>query len=149
LANVEGIIDKELTQSDIRTLEKVSWLTTLISFHEDMFDHIIKLNILKFVIRLSDKKFPASIRSNAVLAISLLTYNEKLFAEIIDKGVTELIMGICNDDQQDLSVKEFSTLALVHFALNKKSITILIENGVLDLFQTFAEGKNNNINELI
>jgi hypothetical protein len=38
-------------------------------------------------------------------------------------------------------VKQYSTLALVHFALNEKSIQILIEKGVLELFDTF--GKEN------
>ena len=39
-----------LEASDIRTLEKLSWLVVLISYHEDMFDQIIKMNLLKFVI---------------------------------------------------------------------------------------------------
>jgi hypothetical protein len=48
-----------------------------------MFDHIIKINLLTFVIKISGKNYKSSIRSNAVLAISLLTYNENLFDEII------------------------------------------------------------------
>lgn len=60
-------------------LEKLSWLATLISFHEDMFDQIIKINLLQFVIKISHNSYPSPIRSNAVLAISLLTYNERLF----------------------------------------------------------------------
>ena len=66
-----------------------------------------------------------------MLAISLLTYNDKIFDEIIDKKVIDLILGICMDDQCELTVKEFSTLALVHFALNKKSINMLVEKGIL------------------
>lgn len=65
--------------SDMDILEKLSWLATLISFHEDMFDQIIKINLLQFVIKISNSSYPSPIRSNAVLAISLLTYNEKLF----------------------------------------------------------------------
>jgi len=90
--------EAELNPTDLRTLEKLSWLITLISYHEDMFDHIINLGVLKLVISLSDNKFPPVVRSNAVLAISLLTYNDKLFDEIIDKKVIELIMKICNED---------------------------------------------------
>mmetsp|Transcript_17153 Transcript_17153/g.26519 ORF Transcript_17153/g.26519 Transcript_17153/m.26519 type:complete len:94 (+) Transcript_17153:755-1036(+) len=83
--------------TDIRILEKLSWLATLISFQQDMFDHIIRLNLLQFVLKISDKKYPSSIRSNAVLAISLLTYNENLFDEIIRQGVIDLIMALCRD----------------------------------------------------
>lgn len=136
---------------DYRVIEKLSWLVTLISFHQDMFDHIIKLNLLEFILKISDSKFPSSIRSNAVLAISLLTYNEMLFDEIINKGVIDLIMALCRDQHQDLTVKQFSTLALVHFALSKKSINILIEKGVLELFDTFGQGddETGNVNEVI
>ena len=42
--------ERSLEASDIRTLEKLSWLIVLISYHEDMFDQIIKMNLLKFVI---------------------------------------------------------------------------------------------------
>ena len=62
-----------------------------------MFDHIIRLNILDFIIKITNSKFPSTIRSNAVLAISLLTYNENLFDEIIKKGVIELMMTLCKD----------------------------------------------------
>lgn len=122
----------------------------MISYHEDMFDHIIRMNLLKFVIQITDKRFPAPVQRNAVLAISLLTYNDKLFDEIIDKKVIDLILSICMDDSCELTVKEFSTLALVHFALNKKSINILVEKGILSLFDTFSEGSaKNNINVII
>ena len=62
-----------------------------------MFDHIIKLDLLKFVIDISKDKYKSEIRSNAVLAISMLTYNENLFQELIDKGVIDLIMNLCKD----------------------------------------------------
>ena len=103
-----------------------------------MFDHIIRLDLLKFIIKISAEKYPSSVRSNAVLAISLLTYNEKLFDEIINKGVIDLIMDLCRDQNQELEVRKYSTLALVHFALSKKSINILIQKGVLDLFDSFG-----------
>jgi hypothetical protein len=69
---------------DIRMLEKLSQLMTLISFYQDMFQDIVKLNLLAFIVKISDIKYTSSIRSNAVLAISMLTYNEKLFDEIIN-----------------------------------------------------------------
>lgn len=87
-----------------------------------MYDQIIKLGLLKFVIKITASRFPSKIRSNAVLAISLMTYNERLFDEIIEQEVIDLIMELCRDQNQEMEVKQFSTLALVHFALNEKSI---------------------------
>lgn len=113
-----------------------------------MFDHIIKINLLTFVIRISGKNYKSSIRSNAVLAISLLTYNENLFDEIINKGVIDLVMALCRDKTQDTIVKQYSTLALVHFALNRKSIKILIDKGVLGLFDAFS-GNVDDTNSMI
>lgn len=46
-------------------------------------------------------------------------------------------------------VKQFSTLALVHFALSEKSINILIKKGVLDLFDTFGSGQDDQMNLII
>lgn len=51
-------------------------------------------------------------------------------------------MAFCRDQNQDEKVQEYSTLALVHFALNKKSIKILIEKNVLGLFETFGRSKD-------
>ena len=51
-------------------------------------------------------------------------------------------MDLCKDATGDIQVKQFSTLALVHFALNKQSINILIEKGVMDLFNSFASIDN-------
>lgn len=90
------------------------------------------------MIKISGKNYKSSIRSNAVLAISLLTYNENLFDEIIKQGVIDLVMTLCRDKTQDTIVKQYSTLALVHFALNRKSIKILIDKGVLGLFDAFS-----------
>ena len=58
-------------------------------------------------------------------------------------------MQLCRDKNQDVVVKQFSTLALVHFALNPKSIKILIEKGVLNLFDTFGNSDTDSNNEVI
>ena len=83
--------------ADLRIIEKLSWLVCQISSHKDMYDLIIREKILPFIIKISDTKYPSAIRSNAVLAISLLTYNELLFDEIIKQGVIDLIMELCRD----------------------------------------------------
>ena len=70
-----------------------------------MFELIISLDLLQFILKLSEPAYPNKIRSNAVLAISLLTYNEKLFDEIIKQGVIDLIMALCRDRDQELQVR--------------------------------------------
>lgn len=77
-----------------------------------------------------------------MLAISLLTYHESLFEELISNGVIDLVMNLCMDAGGDLTVKSFSTLALVHFALSKQSINILIQKGIMDLFNSLGNIKN-------
>ena len=126
-------------------LEKLSTLATLISFHQDMDEHIKRINLLQFVIGITQQQYPSAIRSNAVLAISLLTYNENLFDDIIRCGVVDIVMQLCRDSDQELHVKQYSTLALVHFALNPKSIKILIDRGVLKLFDTFSSGSTQEV----
>ena len=92
-------------KEDMRILEKLSWMITLISYHHDMYKHIINLKLLQFILKISDSKYPDSIRSNAVLAISMLTYNENLFEEIIKEGVIDVIMALCRDPNQETTVK--------------------------------------------
>ena len=53
--------------------------------------------MLDFVLKMTNKKYSSNIRSNAVLAISLLTINEHLFGEIIKKGVIDIVMDLCRD----------------------------------------------------
>jgi len=119
---------------DDKTLTKLSWLTTLICYHNDMLEQIVQLRLLAFIIRLVDSKFNATIRSNAVLGISLLTYHETLFDELLQNGVIDLVMELSMDRTCDLSVKMNSTLALVHFALSKKSIKLLIDRNIMEIF---------------
>ena len=98
---MQGLLDSN-EHSDLRLLDKVSWLITLISFQKDMYDMILKLDLLKFIIQLCDKKFGDQIRSNAILSISLLTYNERIFDEIIKSDVVmDMIMDICKDQNEE------------------------------------------------
>jgi hypothetical protein len=117
---------------------KVSWMTALLSFYPDMIEEIIKLNLLDFIINLCSKQYSTEIRANAVLALSLLTYHDAMFDELLDKRVIDFVMALCKDTRDDIIVKEYSTLALVHFALNKRSINFLIDKGVMDLFNSFG-----------
>lgn len=43
--------------SDIRILEKLSWLATLIGYYEDMYDHIKRINLVQFVIKISQPPY--------------------------------------------------------------------------------------------
>lgn len=122
-------------------LEKISWMTTLICFYPDMIDQVIELNLLEFIIKLTSATvYRPEVRSNAVLALSLLTYHKQMFNELIKRKVIDIVMHLCKDSE--VQVQQFSTLALVHFALNKESITILIEKGVMDLFNSFGSINN-------
>lgn len=94
---------------------------------------------------ISGTQFNTNIRSNAVLALSLLTYHEMMFDELIRRGVIDLVMDLCKDGSVDIKVKQYSTLALVHFALNKQSINILISKDVMDLFNSFGSIDNGEI----
>jgi hypothetical protein len=73
-----------------------------------------------------------------VIALSLLTYHDGMFDELLEKRVIDFVMSLCKDTRDDIIVKEYSTLALVHFALNKRSINFLIDKGVMDLFNNFG-----------
>jgi hypothetical protein len=115
----------DIHECNSKTLDKISWLTTLICFYPDMIEEISELNLLSIILELCKSDFESKIRSNAVLALSLLTYHEKCFDVLINQGVIDLVMDLCQDN--DLDVKQFATLALVHFALNRQSINILIE----------------------
>ena len=118
-------------------------MVTLISFYtDDMLHLIIKTQLMKFIIKLVNEKYSVEIRSNAVLAISLLTYHETLFTELVNNNVIDMIMNLCMDPRLEISIKRFSTLALVHFALSGESINILLEKGVMDLFNALSSIDN-------
>jgi len=53
-----------------------------------------------------------------------------------------MVMNLCIKKDDDLQVKQFSTLALVHFALSKFSIKILIEKGIMTLFHSLGNIDN-------
>jgi len=86
-----------LDKIEERKLEKISHLTTLVAFHSDMLPNIISSNLLSFIIKLLDMNYSVTIRSNAVLAISLLTYHEVLFQELINNNVIDMVMDLCMD----------------------------------------------------
>jgi len=107
-----------LEKIEVSKLEKISHMTTLIAYHPDMLQRIIDTKMLAFIIKLMDPRYSVAIRSNAVLAISLLTFHEVLYEELINNNVIDVIMDLCMDPATDFNIKRFSTLALVHFALS-------------------------------
>ena len=46
------------------------------------------------------------------------------------------------DPNLEISIKRFSTLALVHFALSRESIQILLDKGIMDLFNALSSIDN-------
>ena len=106
-------------------------------YHSDFWQIILKHNIIELSIKLSDTIYNSTIRSNCMLAISLMTYNTKLFDYLLKNNVIDLLIENCKLSEIDLDVQLYSTQALVHFALNEKSIDILIDKGIMDLFNHF------------
>lgn len=81
-------------------LEKISWMTTLICFYPDMIDQVIELNLLEFIIKLTSATvYRPEVRSNAVLALSLLTYHKQMFNELIKRKVIDIVMHLCKDSE--------------------------------------------------
>jgi hypothetical protein len=121
-----------------RVVEKLSYLATLISYHEsDMYETIMEIDLLGFLLKICNPIFKNTIRANAVLAISLLSENEIFFQEMLKNNTLDLILKLCMDPSQDIHIKQYATQSLVHFALNKKSINILIEKKIINLFGVF------------
>ena len=74
-----------------------------------------------------------------MLGLSLMTYNHKLFDILIKNNVMDILLENCKENNNsDLDLKLYSTQALVHFALNPKSIDMLIDHGVMNLFANFG-----------
>ena len=55
--------------------------------------------------KLIDDKQPSIVRSNAVLAISLLTYHEQLFDDLIENKVIDLVIDLCMKKDDEIQVK--------------------------------------------
>ena len=49
-----------------------------------------------------------------------------------------MIMDLCMDPKQEISIKRFSTLALALFALSRDSIQLLLEKGIMNLFNALS-----------
>lgn len=126
------------TSADLRILEKLSLLVSLMAFFSDMHDTFLRLDLLRFVVKLTDEKFSSTIRSNAIMTIKLLTYNPKIFSQMLSSGIIDLIMNLCKRRNEEILVKEKVTNALVHFALSDLSIKMLLEKKVLGLFEYFG-----------
>jgi len=78
---------KSLDDKESKVLEKLSWLATLLCFYQDMIEEIERLKLLDFILEISKEAYKPQIRSNAVLALSLLTYHEAMFENLLNKGV--------------------------------------------------------------
>lgn len=99
-------------------MEKLTRLMALMSFHqEDLASTIHDLELLHMIQVMAEARFPARVRQNSCLSICLLTYNKTLFGLMVGQGFLELLLQISQEPEADLKTKEFSTLALVHFAL--------------------------------
>lgn len=67
---------------------------------------------------------------------------------MIDHNVIDLTLEICLDPNRDMNIKEYASIAISHFALNKKSIKILLQKNIMDLFSVFGNLLSTNINQI-
>ena len=49
------------------------------------------------------------------------------------------------DPKLDIEIKQYSTLALVHFALSRQSINMLLKKGVMNIFNALSTIDNTQI----
>jgi hypothetical protein len=59
-----------------------------------MIESILELDLLDIILKFCEPRFESKIRSNGVLALSLLTYHPEMFDELIKKNVIDLVMGL-------------------------------------------------------
>jgi hypothetical protein len=59
--------------------------------------------------KIVDPVFPTQVRANGVLAISLLSYHEVLFKQILENNVIDMILFICMDPDTDENIKLYAT----------------------------------------
>lgn len=64
-----------------------------------MPDELAKLNLFPTILKLIDKSMPPKIISNGILAINMLSHNEKLFEIILEKNFVNLILKIAMDPE--------------------------------------------------
>ena len=95
--------------------------------------------------KLLNQKYSVTIRNNALTAVAMLTYHEVLYNELINENVIDVIMELCIDPKTELSIKKYSSMALVHFVLNPRSLDLLLEKGVMDLFSMLTKIDNEEI----
>jgi hypothetical protein len=50
---LKRVFDEFSQKGDRYTLDKLSWMTTLICFYPDMIDEIIRSNLLSFIIKMT------------------------------------------------------------------------------------------------
>ena len=100
----------------------------------DVVDTVRKLDLPTMLVELMSGRYSPRVRQLANQSISMLTYHESLCQVLIQKGVIDLAMDPCLEGTEDLSVMQFSTQVLIHFALNGDSIQILLEKGMMKFF---------------
>ena len=70
-----------------------------------MFQTIIDIDLFGFILKICNPAFKTHVRANAVLAISLLSYNEMFFQEVLKNNCLDLILKLCMDPYQDIYIK--------------------------------------------
>jgi hypothetical protein len=82
-----------------------------------------------------------------MIALNQFMYCEHIFDKIVQGNCIDAIIFNCYDPKSDKEIKQVSAKMLSHFALNKKSLPILIEKNILGLFNIMKNNDSYNDDE--
>ena len=69
-----------------------------------------------------------------------MTKVEPIFDLMLESPLLKAVLNYClNTSDEDVYLRQSATHAICDFAMNKKSIKLLISLGVMDVFETFKE----------
>jgi len=62
-----------------------------------------------------------------------------MYDELMKHNMIDLIINVYLDRSLPFRFKQYASMAIVHFALNKNSLEILVQKNVMELFNVFSE----------
>lgn len=69
----------------------------------------------------------------------MLSQSAEMFDEFLKHGAIDLALSVCKSAEKDYEMKQAASMTLVNFALNQPDIKILLDKGIMDLFENFRE----------
>ena len=129
-----------------RLVDKLIWLISeIVSHFEDLKEEILRLDMITTVIKCSDTCLTPSINCMSAMCISNLSIYEDVIDKMIEHNSIDLTLKLCQDNTQDIRIKEYASNAIGHFALHKEKFAILMNKNIIDLFDVFCDQLRSNI----